>query len=110
MYDKRPDRDWATAAVTAALGAGVVTSFAVSRGQNPLVALEITVFATGVALLPTFRYYNSSGLNNPPNFAVDNCQKLGKKPSLKETRGSRRKAMAKSNLECTDTFSTIKRI
>ncbi|HAT13707.1 MAG TPA: hypothetical protein DCS91_09190 [Microcoleaceae bacterium UBA11344] len=51
MYDKRPDRDWATAAVTAALGAGVVTSFAVSRGQNPLVALAITVFAAGVALI-----------------------------------------------------------
>jgi len=51
MYDKRPDRDLATAAVTAALGAGVVTSFAVSRGQNPLVALGITVFAAGVALI-----------------------------------------------------------
>lgn len=51
MYDKRPDRDLATAAVTAALGAGVVTSFAVSRGQNPLVALAITVFAAGVALI-----------------------------------------------------------
>ncbi|MCC3513100.1 MAG: hypothetical protein JGK29_30005 [Microcoleus sp. PH2017_17_BER_D_A] len=37
--------------VTAALGAGVVTSFAVSRGQNPLVALAITVFAAGVALI-----------------------------------------------------------
>lgn len=51
MYDKRPERDLATAAVTAALGAGVVTSFAVSRGQNPLVALAITVFAAGVALI-----------------------------------------------------------
>ncbi|MEK0181402.1 MAG: hypothetical protein P2A85_17870 [Microcoleus anatoxicus] len=51
MYDQRPDRDLASAAVTAALGAGVVTSFAVSQGQNPLVALAITVFAAGVALL-----------------------------------------------------------
>jgi hypothetical protein len=51
MYDKRPDRDLASAAVTAALGAGVVTSFAVSRGQNPLVALGITVFAAGVAVI-----------------------------------------------------------
>ena len=51
MYDKRPDRDLASAAVTAALGAGVVTSFAVSRGQNPLVAIGITVFAAGVAVI-----------------------------------------------------------
>ena len=51
MYDKRPDRDLASAVVTAALGAGVVTSFAVSRGQNPLVAIGITVFATGVAVI-----------------------------------------------------------
>jgi len=51
MYDKGPDRDWASAAVTAALGAGVVTSFAVSRGQNPLVAIGITVFAAGVAVI-----------------------------------------------------------
>ncbi len=51
MYDKRPDRDLASAAVTAALGAGVVTSFAVSRGQNPLVAIGITVFAAGIAVI-----------------------------------------------------------
>jgi len=51
MYDKRPDQDLASAAVTAALGAGVVTSFAVSRGQNPLVAIGITVFAAGVAVI-----------------------------------------------------------
>ncbi|NJK74516.1 MAG: hypothetical protein HC942_11085 [Microcoleus sp. SU_5_6] len=51
MYHKRPDRDLATAAVTAALGAGVVTSFAVSQGQHPLVALLITAFAAGVALI-----------------------------------------------------------
>jgi uncharacterized protein (DUF2062 family) len=51
MYDKRPDRDLATAAVTAALGAGVVTSFAVSQGQHPLLALGITIFAAGVALI-----------------------------------------------------------
>ncbi|EHJ14495.1 hypothetical protein CWATWH0003_0837 [Crocosphaera watsonii WH 0003] len=34
-----------SAALTAGLGAGVVTSFAVSQGQNPLLALGITVFA-----------------------------------------------------------------
>lgn len=47
MYKK----DWLGAAVTAALGAGIVTSFAVSQGQNPLVALAITSFSALVALL-----------------------------------------------------------
>ncbi|MBD0267071.1 hypothetical protein [Pseudanabaena sp. FACHB-2040] len=43
MYKAR--KDWVEAAVTAGLGAGVITSFAVAQGQNPLVALGITVFA-----------------------------------------------------------------
>jgi hypothetical protein len=51
MYNKNSDKDWLGAAVTAALGAGIVTSFAVSQGQNPLVALAITAFSTLVALL-----------------------------------------------------------
>jgi hypothetical protein len=51
MYNKNSDQDLLTAAVTAALGAGIVTSFAVSQGQNPLVALAITVFSALVALL-----------------------------------------------------------
>jgi len=51
MYNKNSDQDLLTAAVTAALGAGIVTSFAVSQGQNPLVALAITVFSTIIALL-----------------------------------------------------------
>ncbi|WP_448560570.1 hypothetical protein [Trichothermofontia sp.] len=51
MYD-RPSRKLSLeAAVTAALGAGVVTSFAVSQGQHPLLALGITVFAMMAALL-----------------------------------------------------------
>jgi len=40
-----------TAAITAGLGAGIVTSFAVSQGQHPLVALQITIVAVLVALL-----------------------------------------------------------
>jgi hypothetical protein len=50
MYNKNSDKDLLTAVVTAALGAGIVTSFAVSQGQNPLVALAITVFSALVAL------------------------------------------------------------
>ncbi|MBF2078987.1 MAG: hypothetical protein IGR76_10830 [Synechococcales cyanobacterium T60_A2020_003] len=45
MYKKKFEKDWITAAVTAGLGAGVVTSFAVSQGQHPLLALSITGFA-----------------------------------------------------------------
>ncbi|MGB7439521.1 MAG: hypothetical protein WA919_00505 [Coleofasciculaceae cyanobacterium] len=51
MYKKDSNKDWLGAAVTAALGAGIVTSFAVSQGQNPLVALAITGFSALVALL-----------------------------------------------------------
>lgn len=51
MYDKNSKKDWVSAAVTAGLGAGVVTSFAVSQGQNPLLALGITGFAIAATLL-----------------------------------------------------------
>lgn len=51
MYNKNSDRDWVSAVVTAALGAGVVTSFAVSQGQDPFVALGITGFSASIALL-----------------------------------------------------------
>lgn len=44
-------KDWLGAFVIAALGAGVITSLAVSQGQNPFVALGITVFAATVAVL-----------------------------------------------------------
>ena len=50
MY--RPSqRDWPVAFVTAGLGAGVATSWAVVQGQNPLVALGITLFAAVMALV-----------------------------------------------------------
>ena len=51
MYNKNSDKDLLGAAVTAALGAGIVTSFAVGQGQNPFVALAITGFSALVALL-----------------------------------------------------------
>ncbi|MDF0553841.1 hypothetical protein [Kamptonema sp. UHCC 0994] len=51
MYGKRSDEDLLKAAVTAALGAGIVTSFAVSQGQHPLVALGITAFAAVAAVI-----------------------------------------------------------
>ncbi len=35
----------------AALGAGVITSFAVSQGQNPFIGLGITAFASAVAVI-----------------------------------------------------------
>jgi hypothetical protein len=50
MYHKNPNRDFVSGAVAAALGAGIVTSFAVSQGQNPLLALGITAFAVILAL------------------------------------------------------------
>lgn len=51
MYNKDSQKDWLTAAITAALGAGIVTSFAIGQGQHPLLALSITGLATVVALL-----------------------------------------------------------
>ncbi|RUR86152.1 hypothetical protein ACF3DV_16480 [Chlorogloeopsis fritschii PCC 9212] len=56
MYNRNSQYDWISAAVTAALGAGIVTSFAVSQGQNPLVALAITGLAMSVALI--YEYYH----------------------------------------------------
>jgi hypothetical protein len=51
MYDKRPKKDWLSAIITAALGAGAVTYFAISQGQHPLLGLGITAFATVAALV-----------------------------------------------------------
>lgn len=51
MYKNNSNQDLLTSAVIAALGAGIVTSFAVSQGQHPLVALAITIFSALVALL-----------------------------------------------------------
>ncbi len=51
MYRKNSHQDLLVAAVTASLGAGIVTSFAISQGQQPIVAAAITGFAVLVALL-----------------------------------------------------------
>jgi len=52
MYNKKnTDKDLIAAGLTAALGAGVVTSFAVSQGQHPLLALAITAIATLFAVI-----------------------------------------------------------
>jgi len=51
MYKQKSDKDLVSGAIAAALGAGVVTSFAVSQGQSPIVALAITGFSACAALL-----------------------------------------------------------
>ncbi len=51
MYKKKTDKDLVGAALTAALGAGIVTSFAVSQGQHPLMAIAITVIAALFAVI-----------------------------------------------------------
>ena len=45
MYNNNTDKDLLTAGLTAGLGAGVVTSFAVGQGQHPILALAITAIA-----------------------------------------------------------------
>jgi len=51
MYKKKAGKDWMSAVVTASLGAGAVTTFAISQGQHPLMAFGITAFAVSAALL-----------------------------------------------------------
>lgn len=45
MFD-RSDKDLISAGIISAVGAGIVTSFAVNQGQHPLVALAITAIAS----------------------------------------------------------------
>lgn len=45
------EKDLVSAGLTAAIGAGIITSFAVSQGQNPLVATGITVFSALLAVI-----------------------------------------------------------
>lgn len=51
MYNDDSKKDWLGAVIMAGLGAGVATSFAVSRGQDPIIACAITLFAIAAALL-----------------------------------------------------------
>lgn len=46
-----PQSDLLNTIAISAVGAGIVTSFAVSQGQSPLVALLITAIATGFAVI-----------------------------------------------------------
>ncbi len=50
MYNNDSKPSWLSDAVVAGAGAGVITTFAVARGQNPLIALVITGFATVMAI------------------------------------------------------------
>jgi hypothetical protein len=50
MY-RKTTKDPMAAAVTAALGAGTVAGYCVSRGQSLLVGIGVTVLATVLALL-----------------------------------------------------------
>jgi len=49
MYQKK-EKDWLGSFVTAALGAGIITSLAVAQGQSPWLAMGITGFAAAVAV------------------------------------------------------------
>lgn len=44
-------KDLLTAGLTAAVGAGIITSFAVTQGQNPLIATAITIISALCAVL-----------------------------------------------------------
>ncbi|MBD2317873.1 hypothetical protein [Phormidium tenue] len=57
MYNKST-KDPVVAAVTAGLGAGAVACFSVSQGQNVLVAIGVTAFATTVALIVDRLFFN----------------------------------------------------
>ena len=51
MYNGNTEKDYVQAGLVAGLGAGVATSFAVSQGQNPILALAITLMASGFAMV-----------------------------------------------------------
>ena len=51
MYNGGTEKDYVQAGLVAGLGAGVATSFAVSQGQNPMIALAITLMAAGFAVI-----------------------------------------------------------
>lgn len=50
MY-RNQEKDLTTSLLTAALGAGVITSFAVAQGQNLWTAISITLFAAAIAVI-----------------------------------------------------------
>lgn len=44
-------KDLVSAGLTAAIGAGIITSYAVSQGQSPIVATGITIFSALLAVI-----------------------------------------------------------
>jgi small neutral amino acid transporter SnatA (MarC family) len=51
MYRNKSDRSILDVALPAAVGAGVVTTFAVAQGQHPAIAIAITLVATIFAIV-----------------------------------------------------------
>jgi hypothetical protein len=51
MYDNKAKSSLLDAAIPAAIGAGVVTSFALAQGQHPAIAIGITIIATLFAVI-----------------------------------------------------------
>jgi small neutral amino acid transporter SnatA (MarC family) len=51
MYDNKTQHSVLDAAIPSAIGAGVVTSFAVSQGQHPALAIGITLIVTLFAVI-----------------------------------------------------------
>jgi hypothetical protein len=51
MYKSKSGRSLIDVALPAALGAGVVTCFAISQGQHPAMAFAITAIATIFAVM-----------------------------------------------------------
>jgi hypothetical protein len=51
MYDNKVKSSILDAAIPAAIGSGVVTSFALAQGQHPGIAIGITVISTVFAVI-----------------------------------------------------------
>jgi small neutral amino acid transporter SnatA (MarC family) len=51
MYKSKSGRTLLDVAMPAAIGAGVVTSFAISQGQHPAMAIGITFISTAFAVI-----------------------------------------------------------
>jgi hypothetical protein len=51
MYDNKAKSSFLDAIIPAAIGAGVVTSFALAQGQHPAIAIGVTIVATLFAVI-----------------------------------------------------------
>jgi small neutral amino acid transporter SnatA (MarC family) len=51
MYRNKSERSLLEVAMPAAIGAGVVTSFAIAQGQHPAIAIGITAIVTIFAVV-----------------------------------------------------------